>query len=265
MLLTNLVLNMNKEYIYNLLEAGKRVDGRKKLNEFRKIIIEKDVSKNAEGSARILLGETEVIAGVKLNILAPFPDSPDRGFIIINTEFVPIASRDFEPGPPGPEAIEISRIVDKGLRESGCIDFKSLCIKKGEKVWGIFIDIYPINHCGNLVDASTLAAIAALNNTYFPKVEEDTVVYGEKTSKKLKIAKTPVSCTFCKIKNHLILDPTLEEEKASDCRMTIIVSGEDINGIQKSGPDTLTEEEINKLIEETLKKEKVLSEKIKGE
>lgn len=256
---------MNNDYVSDLLDIGKRVDGRKNLNEFRDITIERNISKNAEGSAKILLGQTEVMVGVKLAIAEPFPDSPDSGFVIVNNEFVPIASEDFEPGPPSPEAIEIARIVDKGVRESGCINFKELCIEEGKKVWAVFIDIYPINHKGNLVDASMMAASTALKEACFPKVENDAVVYGEKTNKKLKLEKIPVSCTFSKIKNHLVLDPSVEEEKASNCRVTIIVSNGEICGIQKSGPGFLTEEEIDKITEETLKMEMIINKKIKGE
>ena len=54
---------MNNDYLLNLLEQGKRADGRK-LEDYRKITIETGISKNAEGSARCKIGDTEVLAGV---------------------------------------------------------------------------------------------------------------------------------------------------------------------------------------------------------
>ena len=51
--------------IIEYLEEGKRFDGRG-LDEFRKIKIETGFIKNAEGSARVKLGKTEVVAGIKL-------------------------------------------------------------------------------------------------------------------------------------------------------------------------------------------------------
>ena len=135
---------MNNDYIKSLVEKGKRIDGRN-LDEFRKIIIETNISKNAAGSARCKIGQTEVIVGVKFDVGEPYPDSPDEGTIIVIAELIPVASPDFELGPPSPKATELARIVDRGIRESKCIDFKKLCIKEGEKIWMAFIDIYPLN------------------------------------------------------------------------------------------------------------------------
>ena len=64
---------MNNDYIKSLVEKGKRIDGRK-LDEFRKIIIENNVSKNSAGSARCKIGDTEVIVGIKFDIGEPYPD-----------------------------------------------------------------------------------------------------------------------------------------------------------------------------------------------
>ena len=41
-------------------------------------------------------------------------------------ELRPVAGRKYEPGPPSPESIELGRVVDRGIRESGCIDMESL-------------------------------------------------------------------------------------------------------------------------------------------
>ena len=118
----------------------------------------------------------------------PYPDAPDKGTIIVNAEFSPMASPDFESGPPSNESIELARIIDRGIRESQAVDFKKLCIVEGEKVWIVFIDIYIMNHDGNLIGAAALGAMAALNRTYFPKLKEDnTVDFKEKSKNKLRI------------------------------------------------------------------------------
>ena len=80
---------------------------------------------------------------------------------MITAEFSPMASELFEKGPPSIEAIELARIIDRGIRESEVIDVKKLCIKEGEKVWSVMIDLYPMNNGGNLIDACALAAMAA--------------------------------------------------------------------------------------------------------
>ena len=108
-----------KEY----LEGGKRFDGRKP-EEFRKIEIETDISNKAEGSARVKMGKTEVIVGIKMNVTEPYPDSPDKGNLIVSAELLPLSSPRFESGPPKFPAIELGRLTDRAIRESKFIDFE---------------------------------------------------------------------------------------------------------------------------------------------
>lgn len=249
---------MSENYILDLVKQDSRIDGRK-LKEFRKPIkIETGISKNAEGSAKATIGETEVIVGIKLNVGEPYPDNPDEGTIIVSAELLPMASEEFESGPPGTQAIELARIVDRGIRESKVIDFKKLCIKKGELCWLVFIDIYPINDAGNLIDASALAAIAALKEVKFPKLEKDKVKYGELTKEKLPLNKIPITCTLIKLGGKILVDPNLEEEQVIDARLTIAISNNKINAMQKGGVEGLSFEEIDKMMDIAFEKEKEL-------
>ena len=141
------------ERIKKYLKQGKRFDNRK-TEEFREILVETGVSKNAEGSARVKIGNTEVIVGIKMSVGTPYPDSPNKGNLMTTAELLPLSSPRFESGPPKFEAIELGRIIDRGVRESKFIEFEKLCIKEGEKVWTVFIDIYSINDDGNLLDAN---------------------------------------------------------------------------------------------------------------
>ncbi|MDD5178076.1 MAG: exosome complex protein Rrp42 [Candidatus Nanoarchaeia archaeon] len=256
---------MNKEYVKELIKQGKRMDGRS-LEEYRNIVVEYGISpKNAEGSARVKIGETEVVCGIKFEVGTPFPDKPDEGTIMVNAELSPLSSPDFESGPPGIESIELARVVDRGIRESKAIDFKSLCIKAGEKVWMVFIDIYPVNNAGNLFDAAALAALAALKDTKFPKYDEKEgkIVYDEKTKNELKLVELPVEVTVCKIKNTFFLDPTDEEEEAVDARLTVAVLEDGkLAALQKGGEDALTPEDIDRMIETAQKHSKIVRSKL---
>jgi len=236
------------------LTKGIRADGRK-FDEIRKIEIEYNISKNAEGSARCRLGETEVLAGVKLEIGVPYTDSPDEGSIVVNAELGPISNPDFVSGPPGQEATEIARLVDRGLRESHAVDFKKLCITKGEKCWIYLIDIYTINDSGNLIDAAYYASLAALKEIKMPKVKDDKIVFGEYTKDKVKLEKFPINFTFGKIGKHIIIDPSMEEEKFLDARLTLAVDNKHIHSMQKNGNGILTLEEIEQIIEIAFRKE----------
>src|SRR3989338_5346357 len=164
------MIRVVRDHIRSLAEKGAREDGRDFLEYRKPIKIEYGVSsKSAEGSARVTIGDTEVVAGVKLEVGEPFPDTPDEGVLMVGAELLPLSNPEFESGPPSIDSIELARIIDRGIRESKCIDFSKLCIKKGEKVWMVFIDIYPINDSGNLFDAASLAALAALKDAKFPE------------------------------------------------------------------------------------------------
>jgi exosome complex RNA-binding protein Rrp42 (RNase PH superfamily) len=83
-------------------------------------------------------------------------------------ELIPMASPDFEAGPPRENAIELARVVDRGIRESEVIEMDKLCILSGKKVWIIFIDIHILDYDGNLFDAASIASLAALLSTKIP-------------------------------------------------------------------------------------------------
>jgi len=119
--MNDVIAEIKRDYIYELAKRSERADGRA-LDEYRPIQVEVGLIGKAEGSARVKIGNTQVLVGVKVQPGEPFPDSPDTGVIITNVELVPLASPSFEPGPPDENAIELARVVDRGVRESGAID-----------------------------------------------------------------------------------------------------------------------------------------------
>ena len=236
-----------KEY----LSEGKRYDGRKP-EEFRNIEIETGISKNAEGSARVKLGDTEVLVGIKMDVTEPYPDSPGKGNLMVTSELLPLSSDRFESGPPSIESIELSRVIDRLVRESKFIQLEKLCIKEGEKVWNVMIDIYAINADGNLLDAAGIGTIIALKNAKIPKYDktEEKVLHGELTNDKIPTKKeTPLSITFHKLGDNFIVDPTREEEDISETRVTIGSADGVISSIQKGNHTVLKIEEFEKILD----------------
>jgi len=246
--------NLQKDRIIECLESKKRMDGRK-LDEFREIKAELGISQNAEGSCSVKIGETEVWAGVKMEVIEPYPDSRDEGTFVTSAELSPMASQDFEMGPPKIDAIELGRIIDRGIRESGFIDFKKLCIKEGEKVWQIYLDIFAINDDGNLLDAAGLAALVALANSKMPVYDEESgKPKHELSSEGIPLDKDAMAfnMTFHKIDNTFIVDPSKEEEEASDFRISLAMAdnkGEPrITSIQKGKEAAVSLEEIETIL-----------------
>ena len=254
--------NASREHLLKSLDAGIRLDGRKH-DDFRVVSVEYGVSTTAEGSAKVKIGETEVIAGVKLSIEKPFPDTPDDGVVMVNAELLPLSSSRFESGPPSIEAIELSRVVDRGIRESKALDVKALCIKKGEKVWSVSIDICTLNDAGNLLDASGLAAIAALQDTFFPAYDGTEINYKEKTKEKLPLSKIPIPVTVLKIGKYFIIDPLEEEHSCSDARLTVTTTADGtICSLQKGGNATISVEDVGTMVELALAQADTLREKL---
>ena len=277
---------IKRDYILKLAEQGKRTDGRS-FDQYRNIEIETNVVNKAEGSARVKIGNTQVLCGIKMDIGEPFPDTPTTGVMSTAAEFVPLASPDFESGPPREDAIELARVVDRGIRESQVIQLEKLCITPGEKVWLVFIDIHILDYDGNLFDASSLAALAALLTTKvpvsrflkdlnekdrdswqeqllelytIPKVDEVAFAVDEANKNPnlikdfaLPMTEPPVSCTAVKINDFVLFDPCFDEEIIADTRLTVATDHKgDIRAMQKGLSGSFSKEEIQKVIKGAL-------------
>lgn len=248
---------INQELIRELAAKGKRLDGRE-LEEYRSPVkVDLNISWTAEGSSRVQIGETVVMAGVKLSIEKPYNDTPDEGGITVNAELTPLSSSEYEPGPPGMKAIELARVIDRGIREAKAIDMKNLCIQAGEKAWFVTVDIITINDAGNLFDTAGIAVLAALKTAHYPVVDLNTGIinYKEKTDATLPLTKEPVSVTVYKINGKFLVDPSAQEEKSADARLTIASDKNGtISAIQKGGDAPLSLEETDAMIGIALEK-----------
>lgn len=243
------MIEIDVNLIRKMIVKEKRIDNRKS-DDYRNVMIEKNIISSAEGSSRVKIGDSEVIAGVKLGIGEPYPDTPNEGTMMVSAELVPLASPEFESGPPSEESIELARVVDRAIRESKCIDFEKLCIEPRKTAWTVFIDIDVLNDDGNLIDASGLAAITALLITKMPELEKDEEKYRvnyEKKESNLPVKGIPVSTTFVKIDDSIIVDPNLAEWKAMQARLTIGTIDGKICSLQKGGSQGFSLAEIENM------------------
>ncbi len=267
---------IKKDYIIKLAKTNIRVDNRK-FDEFRKIKIETGIIKKAEGSAKVTIGNTQVIAGIKMDIGEPYPDTPDSGVMTTAAELIPMASPDFESGPPDQKSIELARVVDRGIRESKIIDVDKLCIVPNEKVWMIFIDIHILDYDGNLFDTASLASLAALMTTKVPierlkpmleKIQEkypSIKKYLKKYTKDypLPLSEPPISCTSAKFDGIVVMDPSLDEEQIAEARLTVATDTKgDIRAMQKGLNGSFTVDEIKKVIKSSFDNGKKIREQL---
>ena len=246
---SNIVSHLKQKKISEVLSTGKRMDGRG-FNDFRELSIKHNVLFKSEGSAEVWLGKTHVMVGVKVGTGTPFEDTPDEGVLMTNAEFTPIANAAWEPGPPKEGSIELARVVDRGLRSAEVLDTSALKIISGKLVQIVYVDLYVLNYDGNLIDACSAGAIAALMGAKKPVynvVEKEAKLSGEKVP--LTVKKKPVAISIIKIGDKFILDPTADEEDVMDCRLTITFDEDGhICTMQKSGSEGLTLDEIKKCI-----------------
>ncbi|MBS3060845.1 MAG: exosome complex protein Rrp42 [DPANN group archaeon] len=258
---SEVLLALQKPRLYELAAAGARIDGRKP-DEYRQITIDENfIAFTAEGSCRLRMGNTDLIAGVKLTTGTPFPDTPEEGVLMTGAELPPLASSEFSFGPPSPFAIETARVIDRGIRESKMLDVKKLVIEPKESVWIVNIDIQALNYDGNLIDAGQLAAVKALLSTKIPKYEDGKIIR-EESSGNLPTQDKPISTTFAQVNKHNFLDPKFEEERLADALLTIQSTEKGaLCAMQKQGTGSFMPKEVEGLVEESIKKGKEIRKK----
>jgi exosome complex component RRP42 len=131
-------------------------------------------------------------------------------------------------------------VVDRGIREAEIIDMEQLCIEPKEKVWIVFIDIHVLDYDGNLFDACSLATSAALATTTIPNKRYE---LGEDVP--LPLANPPISCTFVKYNDTIVVDPSLDEDEVAEARYTVAIDTHgDLRAMQKGLSGSFTRAEI---------------------
>ncbi len=239
---SEIISELMREHIVKLVASGKRADGRG-LEEVRPLKIMKNYIGTAEGSARVNLGNTDVLVGVKISTGEPYPDTPTSGVLTTSCELVPLASPTFESGPPSPTAIELARVVDRGIRETKTVDMEKMVITPGEKVWVIFIDIHALDYDGNLFDAASYGTLAALSSAKMP----GRLSGGE--DKPLPVDHWPISITAAKIRDTIVFDPRLDEERIADARLTVAIDENgDVRAMQKGLSGSFSYDEVRSII-----------------
>ncbi|KAG9416934.1 Exosome complex component RRP45 [Aphanomyces cochlioides] len=205
-------------------KAVQRADGRALL-EFRRMNMSLRRSlQEHQSECELQLGRTRVLAVVSGEVVAPFPDRPTEGFLQFQVELSPMGASIFEHKQAHKAwAAELSRIVERSIRDCKALDTEALAIVAGESVWAIKCTIHVLDHGGNLVDAVSIASIAAL--MHFRRPES---LGNESTLIPLSLHHIPVSISFCFVQMDsndqadpvTLIDPTDREEKILDGSIT---------------------------------------------
>ncbi|XP_031264828.1 putative exosome complex exonuclease RRP42 isoform X3 [Pistacia vera] len=209
-----------KEFIKGGIAQDLRSDGRKR-HTYRPIYVETGVIPQANGSARVRLGATDVIASVKGELGKPSSLQPDKGKVAIFVDCSPTAAPMFE-GRGG---------EDLSAELSGALQRCLLGSKSGAD--------------GNVLDALGAAIKAALSNTGIPRVnvaagaandDQPEVDISDEEFLQFDTSGVPVIVTLTKVGKHYIVDATSEEESQMSSAVSISINRQGhICGMTKRG------------------------------
>ncbi|KAL6540517.1 hypothetical protein OROMI_024400 [Orobanche minor] len=196
---------------------------------------------SANGSALAKIGCTTMLASIKMEVMTPTVEATDEGCIAIDFHMPPICSPLVRPGRPAEIAPVLAKQLSDTILSSGMIDLKELCLVGGKAAWMAYLDIYCLDADGALFDAALLSAVAAFSHLQIPIVSlnddgrivlvpEDNnggakkhhePVNKEKT--KLKLNSLPFALTCVLHKDHILADPTSEEESIMETFLTVVL------------------------------------------
>ncbi|KAH8245246.1 hypothetical protein KR032_007280 [Drosophila birchii] len=208
-----------KQFVQVAAKQNHRFDGRR-CNEWRDV----ELTFGAEwGIVAVSLKDTKVLAQVSCDIGAPTTARPNEGKLQLNVSIGGVAFLDEVQSTYDQRLLTLNSQLERIFRTSRCLDLESLCVAAEKHVWCIRVDINVLNHDGNLYDASTIAALAALMHFRRPDVtyaDDELRIYTEKERELIPLLflHYPVSVTYCIYKSspQPLVDPTLLEENAAD-------------------------------------------------
>ncbi|XP_056088690.1 exosome complex component RRP42 [Rhinichthys klamathensis goyatoka] len=252
------VSEAEKVYLMHGVRDDLRLDGRR-CEDYRHMEIETDVVSNTDGSAKISLGHTDVLVGVKAEIGKPKAMVPDEGYLEFFVDCSANATPEFE-GRGGEElGVELSNVLYKVFNNRHSVDLRSLCILPGQNCWVLYVDVLLLQCDGNLFDAISIAIKAALFNTRIPRVH---ISEDEEGGKEIELSDDPFDCirinvenvpcivTLCKIGHRHVVDATLQEKACSVASLLISVTHKGmVTCVRKLGRGSLDPESIFEMTE----------------
>jgi exosome complex component RRP42 len=213
-----------------------RIDGRGRF-DYRPYHLETGLISQTNGSAKLVIGKTHVLVGVKASLGEPLATLPEGGIVKVSVECCPSASPEFEGKGAEDLNVKLAVALEQLILSSDHVDLKSLCLIPKRQCWILYIDAMVLDSGGNLFDAISIATRAALATTTLPKVK---VVESGKTGEyelelsddpddcvSISVEKVPIFVTFMTVGDFPVVDPCMEEEMCRGCRVSM--------GINKQG------------------------------
>ncbi|KAJ2659866.1 hypothetical protein IWW48_003272 [Coemansia sp. RSA 1200] len=248
------------EFQRRFLTQETRHDGRE-FTQFRPTHVVKGAISTAQGSATVRIGNTTVVCGIKAEVGEPDVNSPDQGYLVANVELPPMCSARFRPGAPSEEAQiaseHIHRLFNGTAGNKGVVDLKTLCIEEGLAVWSLSADIVCLKYDGNILDASIVALMAALEDLGLPSAQLDPatgVVSADRTKAvPLVLNKRLFPATFSLVDDaYLVADADDAEEQMATASLLVVLdasNGGALANMWKRGAGRVSSQTIHKCID----------------
>jgi len=250
-----------QQYTAEGVQQNLRADGRS-CTDFRPSSLEAGVIEQASGSARFLVGATDVLVAVKAELGQPLESAPTRGQLNVQVEFSACASPEFK-GRGSDEigaelAATLARSVAPTPSGKGALDYGALCIQPGKKCWVLHVDGLVLNDDGGVLDALSMGMRAALANTDLPAVKvlqesEDAEVELEVNDEEafgLDLSNFPITLTVSKFGQHYALDTCRAEELCADAALQVTVNSKgNVMGVAKVGREAIDPGSMMEMIE----------------
>jgi ribonuclease PH len=218
-----------------------RIDGRAN-HELRKVEIERNYIKNAEGSVYITIGDTRVICTATLEErVPPFLRNSGKGWITAEYSMLPRATqtrtaREAAKGKLSGRTMEIQRLIGRALR--AVVDLEML----GERT--LWIDCDVIQADGGTRTASITGAFVAMVDALTPLVKNGTL---PAMPVRDFLAATSVGI----VGEDVVLDLCYEEDSSAIVDMNVVMTGSgkyvEIQGTGEEAP--FSAEQLTSLLE----------------
>ncbi len=221
-------VNERKFVVEECVGKGLRMDGREAM-EYRPIRLSSLNRRFCESECQVSFGaSTKVHCTVRCELVPPANSMvrPNEGMLNFRVDCSPMACLSWESMAPvstesasysnnnnnnnnnsnGEEdqkwwSNRIIRTLEGLIKQGGAIDVEALCVSSGHWVWNLIVHVVILDAGGNLIDASILAAMAALRHFRLPVVETNDQVpkvwaFHDREPIPLPLHHTPFSCTF---------------------------------------------------------------------
>lgn len=247
-----------KRFIIHGIQDDLRNDGRG-CEDYRHLDLEVGLVSNTHGSSRLRIGNTELLVGVKLDLDKPQANLPNQGLVDFNIDCSPNATPQFQGRGGDDLAAAIKSLLSRAYNNNLVIDLKSLCVVPGRNCWFVHVDVLILECGGNLLDAVSIAVLAALFDTTVPKLIVTEGDEGEVDINlpddplegvRMNTSNCPIFVTLSKVGQRYVVDATAEEEACSlACVILSVMKDGRCTALRKEGSGSLDPQSICEMLE----------------